>query len=117
MGRLKVRTVLLVAVLSVVVAWDEVDDFRCATNLYGVSQRVLLAGATRAAFPSLPIPLGDRRSSIWGDPVARIYPEMPPDRPENGFGALREGGGPSLRDMVGTALGGPRRGAPEVSDG
>ena len=33
------------------------------------------------AFP-LPVPLGDRRSSIWGDPAARIYPERCVERPK-----------------------------------
>lgn len=30
-------------------------------------------------FPPYPVPLGDRRSSLSGDPSARRLPEMPPD--------------------------------------
>ena len=36
----------------------------------------------RAALSALPLPFGDRRSSILGDPTARTFPETPPDRPE-----------------------------------
>lgn len=39
----------------------------------------------RAPISPLPIPLGDRRSSILGDPVARRCPEMPPWSPGDGF--------------------------------
>ena len=35
----------------------------------------------RPPFFALPLPLGDPRSSILGDPRARRLPEMPPDRP------------------------------------
>ncbi len=35
-----------------------------------------------AAFPPLPYPLGNPRSSIWGDSVARSYPETCVERPK-----------------------------------
>ena len=57
----------------------------------------------RTAFP-LPVPLGDRKSSIWGDSTARIYPEMCVDRRENGLRALRGGGRLSLRDVLAPRL-------------
>jgi hypothetical protein len=33
---------------------------------------------------ALPIPLGNPRSSIWGDPASRIYPENVCGSPGNG---------------------------------
>ena len=63
--------------------------------------------AERSGF-ALPIPLGDRRSSIWGDPAARIYPEMLVDGPETASEPLAHDRAPmvatngslSLRDVV-----------------
>ena len=34
------------------------------------------------SYSGLPLPLGDRRSSLSGDPTARSFPELPPDPPE-----------------------------------
>ena len=36
----------------------------------------------RATVSALPVPLGDRRSSILGHPTARSFPEMPLEHPE-----------------------------------
>ena len=37
---------------------------------------------------ALPLPLGDRRSSILGHPMARRLPEQPPDRPETALARM-----------------------------
>ena len=50
--------------------------------------RHFLATAAHPAahrFPPYPVPLGDPRSSILGDPAARRSPEMPPGPPGNAF--------------------------------
>ena len=51
-------------------------------------------GALAAAhrFFPYPLPLGDRRSSIWGDSTARTYPEMCVERAETASEPFREGG-------------------------
>ena len=50
---------------------------RRAASHFWVTARSL----PRTAFSPYPVPLGDRRSSIWGDSGARIYPEMCVGRP------------------------------------
>ena len=40
---------------------------------------------------ALPVPLGDPRSSILGDPTARMLPEMSPERPGIASEALLAG--------------------------
>ena len=39
---------------------------------------------------TLPVPLGDRRSRVRGDPTARSFPEMPVERPETASGPVAE---------------------------
>ena len=43
-----------------------------------------------SAFGPTPLPLGNPRSSIWGDPSACRLPEMPPSRPETASEPGRE---------------------------
>ena len=56
-------------------------------------QTARLSFATARSLPRtaspLPLPLGDRRSSNWGDSTVRIDPEMCVERPENGLSPSR----------------------------
>ena len=52
-------------------------------QLQGRRGGTLRAPAARS-YSGLPGPLGDRRSSLSGDPLTRRLPEMPPERPEMG---------------------------------
>ena len=74
-------------------------SFMLTCGLEKTTDRPALPAAHRL-FP-LPIPPGDRRSSIQGDPTARIYPEMPPNRPETASEPFAEAAvsGLSLRDV------------------
>jgi len=84
---------------------------RGGTGGTGRVQRCLWGGDS-----ALPLPLGDPRSSIWGDPATRRIPENAPGHPESD---IRARDGPSERSAAACrrvtwcpTLGEPRRGAP-----
>jgi len=72
---------------------DPVDDAP-AHDLPGEASFGVHGGGALAPvhrFFPLPVPLGDPRSSILGDPVARRLPEMLPESPVNDPRPRREG--------------------------
>ena len=69
-----------------------VADLKASEEHAAARQASVMAALLAAHHVSaLPIPLGDPRSSIWGDPVARRLPEMPP-KPGETASEPRRGG-------------------------